>query len=140
MWSWISTGCPWTSSYHMIRWCCLFGEDGVVGGVGDLCRHQSPCTQWFIHTRTTQLCIELVQSNCAFEALPQRCSEEGVVGVGGDSHVFVCCVHGTPENKTHVFKSRSNQSFCNCRFKTQFFTTNVLLPSLCVPFSTTWTV
>eukprot|EP00731_Ephydatia_muelleri_P002618 Em0001g2618a len=20
----MSTGCPWTSSYHMIRWCCLF--------------------------------------------------------------------------------------------------------------------
>ena len=41
---------------------------------------------------STQLCIELVQSNCSFESLPQRCSEEGVVGVGGDSeiHIYLC--------------------------------------------------
>ena len=25
-----------SSSYHMNLWCCLFGEDVVVGGVGDL--------------------------------------------------------------------------------------------------------
>ena len=32
-----------------------------------------------------------------------------MVGEGGDSHIFVClcvcCVHGTPAIKTHVFKS-----------------------------------